>query len=109
MNGRPPFRPRARGRQASLGTLNDQFALELCQRGKEAEHEPAVGRRGVDRGPLTGQHTQADATCRQIMHEVDEVPQIATDAIEFPGDKGVALSQALQARLQGRSSRFPEA
>src|ERR1019366_468002 len=48
--------PSARGCQASLGALDDQFAFELGEGREEAEHEPPVRRRGVDRRALAGEH-----------------------------------------------------
>ena len=56
--------PRPGGCQACLSTLDNQFTFELRQSSKEAEHEPAVGRRGVDRCSLPRQHSEADAMVR---------------------------------------------
>jgi hypothetical protein len=35
---------------------------------------------------VPGEHLEADAARRQIMHRVDQVPQIAAEAIKFPDE-----------------------
>ena len=56
-----------------------------------------LGGRGVDAGPVAGQHLEADAACGQIMHGIDQVPQIAAQPVELPDDQRIALAQCLQA------------
>ena len=56
-----------------------------------------LGGGGVDAGPVPGQHLEADAACGQVMHRVDQVPQIAAQPVELPDDQRIALPQRLEA------------
>ena len=99
------------GFQSGDGALADQFALELRQGGEDAEDE-ATGRGcRVDLCALACQHAQADAAFREVLHDADEVVQVAPEAIELPHDERVALdaSALRQASSPGRLSFLPEA
>src|SRR5438552_336096 len=47
--------------------LADQLALELRKSRKDAEHQLAGGRRGVDRCPLAGQYAQSDVPLGEVV------------------------------------------
>ena len=51
----------------------DQLPFELGQCREDAEHEAAGRRGGVDMRALTGEHPQAHAAGRQILHGVDQM------------------------------------
>ena len=53
--------------------LADQLPLELGPRREDAEHEAAGRGRGVDLRPLAGEHSQARAARRQILHGVPTI------------------------------------
>lgn len=86
--------------EAGIGALDDQLALELRQRREEVEHQPAVGRGGVDRGALAGEHLQPDAASIESLHDIDEVLEAAAQPIELPDHQRVAIAQRSQAGLQ---------
>ena len=88
---------RAGGGEAGARALGDEFALELGERGEDAEDEFAGGRRRVDRRALAGQYAQSDTAGREVVHGVDEMPKIAPEPIELPHHERVALAQRLQA------------
>jgi hypothetical protein len=88
--------------QASLGALDDQRVLELRQRGKNAEYETAVCRRGVELCALADQDLQANLASGQIMEEIDQVAQVAAESIELPRHQRITLPQRLEACLQTR-------
>ena len=80
--------------QAGAGALDDELALELGQGGEDAEHELACSGGCVDRGTLAGQDPQAHPATGQLVHQVDQVPQIAAEAVELPRDEHVTLLAA---------------
>ncbi len=63
---------RPRGREPGQCAFADQLPLELGQRREDAKHEAAGRRGGVDLRALTGEHPQAHAAGRQILHGVDQ-------------------------------------
>src|SRR6476660_5050613 len=93
---------RARCGKTCARAFRDEVALELGERCKDAKDE--LARRGsrVDSGTLASQDPQTDTSGRKIMHNVHEMPQIAAKAVELPHDKGVTISERLQARSQSR-------
>jgi len=46
---------------------------------------------GVDLRPLAGEHSQAHAAGRQILHGVDQVREVPAQPVELPDDEHVAL------------------
>ena len=63
----------------------------------------APGRgRGVDLRPVAGEHPQAHAAGRQVLHGVDQVGEVAAEAVELPEDEHVALPQSSQAAVESR-------
>ena len=60
-------RRRVRARAHDPGALGDEFALELGERGEDAEDEFAGGRRRVDRRALAGENAQSDSAGRSFM------------------------------------------
>ena len=70
---------RPRGREAGQGAFTDQLPLELGQRREDAEYEAAGRRGGVDLRALPGEHPQAHAAGRQILHGVDQVGKGAAE------------------------------
>ena len=85
------------GGQAGLGALDDQLALELGERGEDAEDQLAGGGRRVDRRALAGQDLEPDAALGELVDQVDEVAQVAAEPVELPGDQDIALAQRLEA------------
>ena len=49
-----------------------------------------------------GEHPQPHAAVRQILHGADQMGEVATQAVELPHDKDIALAQGAQACLQAR-------
>jgi EAL domain-containing protein (putative c-di-GMP-specific phosphodiesterase class I) len=99
---RPAAFPAARPcrRQARHGALGDQLALELGQRGEDAEDQLAGGGRGVDGRTVAGQHLQADTAPGQVVHGVDQMAQVAPEPIQFPHHQRIPFAQRLQAARQ---------
>lgn len=86
--------------QTGAGALDDQLALKLGEAGKNRKDQPTVGGGGVDRRAFAGQHLEADATLGQVADCVNEVAQVATEAVELPYDQRVITAQCLQAGIQ---------
>ena len=84
------------------GALGDQFALELGERGKNAEREAAIGGRRVDLRARAGQHLQPDAPGSQVLDRIDQVTQVASEPVELPEHQRVAGLDRLQAGGQAR-------
>ena len=99
----PPLRPRARGREPGPGAFADQLPLELGQRREDAEHEAAGGGGGVDLRALPGEHPQAHAAGREVLHGVDQVGEGAAEAVELPNDEHVARPERAHAAVEPRS------
>ena len=85
------------------GALGDQFALELGERGEDAERQAPVGGRRIDLRTGTGQYLQPHAPGAQVLDGVDQVTQIAPEPVEFPEDQRVAGLERLQAGDQPRA------
>ena len=90
------------GLEPRHGALADQLPLELGQRREDAEHEAASGGRGVDLRALTGEHPQAHAAARQVLHGVDQVGEVPAEAVELSNDEHIALSQGAWAAVESR-------
>ena len=58
--------------------------------------------RGVDLRPLAGEHPQAHAAGGQVLHGVDQMGEVAAEAVELPDDEHVALPQGAQAAVESR-------
>ena len=97
----PPWRPR--GREPGQGAFADQLPLELGQRRKDAEHEAPGGGGGVDLRALPGEHPQAHAAGRQVLHGVDQVGEGAAEAVELPDDEHVARPQGAHTAVESRA------
>jgi hypothetical protein len=97
--GRPPWRPRARaGGQPGGGAFADEVAFELGQGGEDVEDELAAGGGGVDRFL---EAAEPDAAVGQAGDGVDQVPQRAAEAVQFPDHEGVAGAQLVQELGEG--------
>ena len=68
--------------QPGPGAFADQLPLELGQRREDTEHEAAGRGGGVDLRALPGEHPQAHASGRQVLHGVDQMGEGATEAVE---------------------------
>ena len=55
---------------------------------------------GVDRRALTGDHPQGHAAGVEVLHGVDQMGEVAAEAVEFPDHEHVALSQGAQAAVE---------
>jgi hypothetical protein len=80
--------------------LTDQVAFELGQGGEDVEDELAARRGRVD-GFL--QAPEADPALSQAGDGVDQVPQGAAEAVEFPDDQGVTGPQLVQDLFENRA------
>ena len=96
----PPLRPR--GREPGQGAFADQLPLELGQRREDAEHEADGRRGGVDLRALPGEHPQAHAAGRQVLHGVDQVGEDAAEAVELPDDEHVARPEHAHTAVESR-------
>ena len=97
--------PRAGRGQPGAGAFADQVAFELGQGGEDVEDELAARGGGVDR---LLEAAEPDAAVGQAGDGVDQVPQGAAEAVEFPDDQGVARAELVQELLEGgRSVRAP--
>ena len=94
---------RPRGRESGQGAFADQLPLELGQRREDAEYEAAGGGGGVDLRALPGEHPQAHAAGRQVLHGVDQVDEVATEAVELPDDEHVARPERAHAAVESRA------
>ena len=104
LNGAPPLRPRARAAaMPAWGAFDDQRTLKLGQRPEDAEYQLAGCRSGIDCRALAGQHLEPDTTGGEVVHQVDQMAQVAAEAIELPHYQGVALAHGLDAGEQTRS------
>ena len=81
----------------------DQLALEFRQGRKNPEDQLATGRRGVDAGALAGQDFQADAGLRERLGGIDQMFEVASQAVELPDDERIAVPQCLQTGGEGRA------
>jgi hypothetical protein len=79
--------------QTSGRALADEVAFELGQGGEDVEDELAPGGGGVD-GLL--QAAEPDAAVGEAGDGVDQVPQGAAEAVQFPDNQGVARAQLVQ-------------
>ncbi len=98
--GTAPLCPR--GREPGQGAFVDQLPLELGQRREDTEHEAAGRRGGVDLRALPGEHPQAHAAGRQVLHGVDQVGEVAAEAVEFPDHAHVARPESAHAAVESR-------
>ena len=102
---------RPRGREPGQGAFADQLPLELGQRREDAEHEAAGRGGGVDLRALAGEHPQAHAAGRQVLHGVDQVGQGTAEAVELFQTTSTSPVRSAHTQLSspGRSSRTPDA
>ena len=82
--------------QSSEGPFPDQLSFEFRQSREEREDQLSAGRRRVDAGPLAGEHPDPDVPVVEVLHQVDEMAEIATEAIEPPDDDHVSLPRRLE-------------
>ena len=66
---------------------------EFGQGGKDAGEQLDVRKCGVDAGAVPGQHLEANATCCEVMHRVDQVPQIAAKPVQLPNETDRGLKE----------------
>src|SRR5271167_1901655 len=91
--------PTLMSRSAMAACARRSLAGEFRQRGEYPEHQPAAGG-GVDVGSLACQHAEADFAFHQLMDRVDEVAEVAPEAIELPDDQRVILAHRFEAGFQ---------
>ena len=51
---------------------------------------------------MAGEHPQAHAAAGQVLHGVDQMGEVAAEAVELPGDEHVAPAQGAQAVVESR-------
>ena len=81
--------------QSSAGPFPDQLSFEFRQSREEREDQLS-GRRRVDAGPLAAERPDPDVSVVEVLHQVDEMAEIATEAIEPPDDDHVSLPRRLE-------------
>jgi hypothetical protein len=81
------------GSQSGSGAFADEVAFELGQGREDVEDELAAGSGGIDR---LLEAAEPDAARSQAGDGVNEVPEGAAEAVEFPDDQGVAGAQLIQ-------------
>ena len=106
--GQPPpglsrQRERPAGREPGQGAFADQLPLELGQRREDTEHEAAGRRGGVDLRAVPGEHPQAHAAGRQVLHGVDQVGEGTAQAVELPDNEHVARPERAHAAVESRA------
>ena len=52
---------------------------------------------------LAGEHPQAHAAGRQVLRGVDQVGEVAAEAVELPDNEHIALPQSAQAVVESRA------
>ena len=102
---RAPAGPAARTCRGKTGdsAFSNKCSLELRQGSEDPEDELAGCGRRVDRGTLAREHLEADAAVGEVVHGVDQVAQVTTEPVELPHQKGVPLTECLQAGRQMRT------
>jgi hypothetical protein len=86
------------GGQPSGGAFADAVAFELGQCGEDVEDKLAARGGGVDR---LLEAAEPDAALSQDGDGVDQMPQGAAEAVQFPDDQGVAGPQLVEELLEG--------
>jgi hypothetical protein len=86
------------GGQSCGGAFADEIAFEFSQGCEHVEDELAAGRGGVDR---LLKAAEPNVALSQASNGVDQMPQGAAEAVEFPDDESVAGSQLVQDLLEG--------
>ena len=71
-------------RYVAVGPFPDQLSFEFRQSREEREDQLSAGGRRVDAGPLAGEHPDTDVPVVEVLHQVDEMAETATEAIEPP-------------------------
>ena len=66
--------------------------IELGERCEDSEDHSAGGGGGVDVGALAGEDFEPDAAAVEVLGDLDEMAEAATEAIELPDDQGVAFA-----------------
>jgi hypothetical protein len=84
--------------QPGARALADQVAFELGQGGEHVEDELAARGGGVDR---LLEAAEPDPTVGQSGDGIDQVPEGAAEAVQFPDDQGVAGPQLVEELLEG--------
>ena len=100
-------------RRASSSVMSGLFAgggeilrVPPAQRG---HRRVAVGHRGLGQpqswyrsAPLDREHPQAHPAGRQVLHRVDQVGEVAAEAVELPDDEHVVVPECPQAAVEPR-------
>ena len=66
-----------------------------AQGGRNAGDQLTVRKCGVDAGAVPGQHLEANATCCEVMHRVDQVTLIAAKPGQLPNETDRGPKQRL--------------
>ncbi len=83
------------GGHARSSPLNDSLPFEFGQDGNDAEDQLTARRSGVDAGAEPGQQLEANATCCEVMHRVDQVPQTAAKPVQLSNETDRGLKERL--------------
>ncbi|MGF7213792.1 DNA-binding LytR/AlgR family response regulator [Skermanella aerolata] len=76
--------------------LHNEFTLKFRQGGEDAEHQLAARRRRVDRSAMACQHAETDLLGIEVVDEVNQVPQVASETIQLPDQQGVSGLKRLE-------------
>ena len=98
-DGRPPWRPRARAAASPAAVRSRMRSRSNSAKAANTwkEHELAARGGGVDR---LLEAAEPDAAVGQAGDGVDQVPEGAAEAVEFPDDQGVAGAELVQELLE---------
>ena len=90
------------GGQPGGRAFADEVAFELGQGREDMEDELAAGGGGVDR---LLEAAEPDPAVGEAGDGVDQVPEGAAEAVEFPDDQGVAGAELVQELGRGWAGR----
>jgi hypothetical protein len=96
----------ARRLQARHGAFADQLPLKFRQGRENPEDQLAARRRGVDGGALTRQDFQPDAALRELVGGIDQMFEVASQAVELPDNECIAVPQHLETGSEGQGDRI---
>ena len=94
---------RPRGREPGQGAFADQLSLELGPAPRRCRTRGARRRWWCRSARLPGEHPQAHAAGRQVLHGVDQVGEGAAEAVELPDDEHVARPERAHTAVEPRA------
>ena len=95
-----PSTPSAGCRETSDRALANELAFKLGERREDAENEPTRWSGGVDLRALPRQDPKSDLAVRELLHDVHEVAEVTSEAIELPDDERIFRAKRLEAPVE---------